>query len=273
MEARVGSDIKLCSFQTVTTPSSLDFCTRSSMFSTLSRGFPRCKNYHGNIVMLFPIHPATIAELLFYWSLYWRLTNIQRLADWLSPIYREMKAGLLAGSYLQADETPFVIWPVMLRAKASKSGCGFTVIRRGWCLSGTSVGRGKPPRTSLQLLKANPNRWVWSVRIPGAGAKWGTDFDWLLGACAPGLSRSLGRRPGGGVDRAPDRTTLCRGESPAGTPGGPRPASSRACLAKPAGVAALAPGFEINPPPGPAQEFVGSGHRLYVAPLGSPEPL
>jgi transposase len=27
-------------------------------------------------------------------------------ADWLTPIYREMKAGLLAGSYLQADETP-----------------------------------------------------------------------------------------------------------------------------------------------------------------------
>ena len=27
-------------------------------------------------------------------------------ADWLCPIYREMKAGLLAGNYLQADETP-----------------------------------------------------------------------------------------------------------------------------------------------------------------------
>jgi transposase len=27
-------------------------------------------------------------------------------ADWLSPIYREMKAGLVAGDYLQADETP-----------------------------------------------------------------------------------------------------------------------------------------------------------------------
>ena len=27
-------------------------------------------------------------------------------ADWLSPIYREMKTGLLAGNYLQADETP-----------------------------------------------------------------------------------------------------------------------------------------------------------------------
>ncbi len=31
---------------------------------------------------------------------------VEVAADWLSPIYREMKAGLLAGSYLQADETP-----------------------------------------------------------------------------------------------------------------------------------------------------------------------
>jgi transposase len=31
---------------------------------------------------------------------------VEAAADWLSPIYREMKAGLLAGSYLQADETP-----------------------------------------------------------------------------------------------------------------------------------------------------------------------
>jgi transposase len=27
-------------------------------------------------------------------------------ADWITPIYREMKGGLLAGNYLQADETP-----------------------------------------------------------------------------------------------------------------------------------------------------------------------
>jgi transposase len=27
-------------------------------------------------------------------------------ADWITPIYREMKTGLLAGTYLQADETP-----------------------------------------------------------------------------------------------------------------------------------------------------------------------
>jgi transposase len=31
---------------------------------------------------------------------------VDAAADWLSPIYREMKAGLLAGNYLQADETP-----------------------------------------------------------------------------------------------------------------------------------------------------------------------
>jgi len=31
---------------------------------------------------------------------------VDAAADWLSPIYREMKARLLAGDYLQADETP-----------------------------------------------------------------------------------------------------------------------------------------------------------------------
>jgi transposase len=31
---------------------------------------------------------------------------VEVAADWLSPIYREMKAGLVAGDYLQADETP-----------------------------------------------------------------------------------------------------------------------------------------------------------------------
>lgn len=31
---------------------------------------------------------------------------VDAAADWLSPIYREMKAGLLARNYLQADETP-----------------------------------------------------------------------------------------------------------------------------------------------------------------------
>ena len=39
------SNIKLCPFQTVTTPSSISLCARSSMFSTLSQRFPDFKNY------------------------------------------------------------------------------------------------------------------------------------------------------------------------------------------------------------------------------------
>jgi len=31
---------------------------------------------------------------------------VEAAADWLTPIYREMKAGLVAGAYLQVDETP-----------------------------------------------------------------------------------------------------------------------------------------------------------------------
>jgi transposase len=31
---------------------------------------------------------------------------VEAAADWLSPIYREMRAGLVAGNYLQVDETP-----------------------------------------------------------------------------------------------------------------------------------------------------------------------
>jgi transposase len=31
---------------------------------------------------------------------------VEAAADWLAPIYREMKAGVLAGDYLQVDETP-----------------------------------------------------------------------------------------------------------------------------------------------------------------------
>ncbi len=31
---------------------------------------------------------------------------VGEVADWITPIYREMKTGLVAGMYLQADETP-----------------------------------------------------------------------------------------------------------------------------------------------------------------------
>jgi transposase len=42
-------------------------------------------------------------------------------ADWLSPIYREMKAGLLAGSYLQADETPIRYLDPDVKGKSQQS--------------------------------------------------------------------------------------------------------------------------------------------------------
>jgi len=41
-------------------------------------------------------------------------------ADWLSPIYREMKTGLLAGHYLQADETPIRYLDPDVKGKSQK---------------------------------------------------------------------------------------------------------------------------------------------------------
>lgn len=46
---------------------------------------------------------------------------VEAAADWLSPIYREMKAGLLARDYLQADETPIRYLDPDVRGK-SQSG-------------------------------------------------------------------------------------------------------------------------------------------------------
>lgn len=41
-------------------------------------------------------------------------------ADWIAPIYREMKAGLLAGDYLQADETPIRYLDPDVKGKSQK---------------------------------------------------------------------------------------------------------------------------------------------------------
>ena len=45
---------------------------------------------------------------------------VEVAADWLSPICREMKAGLLAGSYLQADETPIRYWDPDVKGKSQQ---------------------------------------------------------------------------------------------------------------------------------------------------------
>jgi transposase len=46
---------------------------------------------------------------------------VEAAADWLGPIYREMKAGLLAQNYLQADETPIRYLDADVKGK-SQSG-------------------------------------------------------------------------------------------------------------------------------------------------------
>jgi transposase len=65
---------------------------------------------------------------------------IRIAAEWLEPVYRQMHRGLLAGSYLQADETPV--------------RCNDPDERRG----GTSEG------------------WLWVISRPGADVV----FDWRL---------------------------------------------------------------------------------------------
>lgn len=45
---------------------------------------------------------------------------VEVAADWLSPVYREMKAGLVAGNYLQADETPIDYLDRDVKGKSQK---------------------------------------------------------------------------------------------------------------------------------------------------------
>jgi transposase len=45
---------------------------------------------------------------------------VDAAADWLSPIYREMKARLVAGNYLQADETPIRYLDPDVKGKSQK---------------------------------------------------------------------------------------------------------------------------------------------------------
>jgi transposase len=45
---------------------------------------------------------------------------VDAAADWLSPIWREMQAGLVAGDYLQADETPIRYLDPDVRGKSQQ---------------------------------------------------------------------------------------------------------------------------------------------------------
>jgi hypothetical protein len=59
------SNINCRPFATITTPSSISFCARSSMFSTFSQGFPDFKNYFGVGEELFPTQPQLLRNYYF----------------------------------------------------------------------------------------------------------------------------------------------------------------------------------------------------------------
>ena len=90
---------------------------------------------------------------------------VEAAADWLSPIYREMKAGLLAGDYLQADETPIrYLDPGCQRQKparlvmdlqSSAGRCGFRVERQPVA--------GRTARVPQIFSRQTPDRWLRGV--------------------------------------------------------------------------------------------------------------
>ena len=81
---------------------------------------------------------------------------VEVAADWWSPIYREMKAGLVAGDYLQADETPIRYLDPDVKGK-SQSGWLWTYGHpRGDVVFEWNISRSREgPRELLKEFKGN----------------------------------------------------------------------------------------------------------------------
>lgn len=79
---------------------------------------------------------------------------VEAAADWLSPIYREMKAGLVAGNYLQADETPIRYLDPDVKGK-SQSGWLWTYSQpQGDVVFEWHISRSREgPREFLKMFK------------------------------------------------------------------------------------------------------------------------
>ena len=79
---------------------------------------------------------------------------MEAAADWLSPIYREMKAGLVAGDYLQADETPIRYLDPDVKGK-SQSGWLWTYSQpQGDVVFEWNVSRSREgPREFLKVFR------------------------------------------------------------------------------------------------------------------------
>ena len=187
---------------------------------------------------------------------------VDAAADWLSPIYREMKAGLVAGSYLQVDETPIRYLDPDVKGKSQQGWLWTYGHPQGDVVFDWNVSRSREgPR---QFLK---------------------DFKGKLQTDGYGVYESLARERGGELilvgcmahARRGFHEALGEGRAAAWLVGqigqlyavekhlreqnaGPQTASGGACLAKSSGVGTLAPGVGNHPSAGAAQEFVGTGH-------------
>lgn len=79
---------------------------------------------------------------------------VEAAADWLAPIYREMKAGLLAGAYLQVDETPIRYLDPDVKGKSQQGWLWTYRHPRGDVVFEWNISRSREgPRQFLQPFK------------------------------------------------------------------------------------------------------------------------
>ena len=75
-------------------------------------------------------------------------------ADWLAPIYREMKAGLVAQDYLQADETPIRYLDPDVKGKSQSGGLWTYSAPQGDVVFEWQISRSREgPRAFLQQFR------------------------------------------------------------------------------------------------------------------------
>jgi len=187
---------------------------------------------------------------------YW----VEQAAELLKPVYRSIREDLLAGNYLQADETPIRYLDPDVKGK-SQQGYLWAYSRPGggvlfeWRLSRSREG----PQEFLKDFRGKLQTDGYAVYESLAKSR----SDLILIGCCPlqkGLSRSLGGEQTGGVVCRTDRTALCGGKETARARGGATATCRNALLAKPPGVAAAAPGNGVGPATDIATRITRSGN-------------
>jgi transposase len=96
---------------------------------------------------------------------------VEAAADWLSPIYREMKAGLQARDYLQADETPIRYLDPDVKGKSQQGWLWTYSHPQGDVVFDWNVSRSREgPREFLKDFKGKPRRMVMGCMNPCLGS-------------------------------------------------------------------------------------------------------